>query len=165
MYNLLLRYVYVLVAAALLVLLPRIALPDRDTRAALFDVAVRARTVRVDAFDVAVRAAVPRDVTPRDAVDALFVVARDAAAGRVDTPREIVAFDVVPRAVDILREDCVRPDARGDVAFARGDCAAGTFGTAVGATGSAKTARIDKNVEHTKNAPASKNTVPTAFFP
>ena len=157
-----------LVAAALFVLLPRMALPDNDTRAVLSDVAVRARTVRVDVFDVAVRAVVPRDVTPRDAddvVDALFVVVRDAADGRVDTPRETVAFDVVVRAVDILRDDCVRPDVRADAAFARGDWAVGTFGTAVGETGSAKTARIDKNVEHTKNAPASKNTVPTAFFP
>lgn len=110
MYNLLLRYEYVLVAAAaLLVLLPLIALPDKDTRAA-FVPAVRARTLRVDADDV-VRAAVvlprvvtPRDATPRVDVAAFVVVPRDATTGRVDTPRETVCCDVV-RAVDMVRDD------------------------------------------------------------
>ena len=157
MYNLLERYVYAVVGTALL---PRIALPIRETRDGV--VAVRATTLRVDARDV------PRDTTPRD-----VFVARDVAtlvAVRETTPRD--AF-VVPAtrfgavavratvAADIPRF-VVRPDAR-FVVFVRGDALV-CVGTIVGAIGSANTARIDKNVEQTKNAPASRNTVPTAFF-
>lgn len=162
----------------MLALLPRIALPDSDTRAFVF-VAVRATTLRAAAPvvreppvrpDVVVRDVTPRDAVvdaaPRDVVAALPVVPtiRAAAAGRPDTlraatgavvPRATVAA-AVPRDVAVVRAD-VRA-----VAPARGDWA--DAGVTAGAIGSANTARIDNNVEQTKNAPASKNTVPTAFL-
>jgi len=160
--------VYVLLVFALL---PRIALPVRETRAVEF-VAVRATTLRADC-------AVPRFVTVRDATlrDAalrgaptvlVVIVARDATAGRPATVRDAVfsALFTVVRAT-------VAPDVERDVAFARpdartapaprGDCAVGA-GDIVGAIGSANTARIDSNVEQTKKAPANKNIVPTAFL-
>lgn len=160
MYNLLERYEYVFARAAL-PLYPWIALPVRDMRDGV--IAVRATTLR----DV-VRAVVPRDTTFRAVLfarDTVFVVvARDttprdrlvvpATRPVADVVRATVAFDT-PRFV-------VRPDAR-FVAFVRGD-AFDCTGVIAGAIGSANTARIDKNVEHTKNAPAKRNTVPTAFF-
>ncbi len=169
------RYVYVV---DVLALLPRIALPDRDTRAFGF-VAVRDTTLRGAAPvvreppvrpDVVARDVTPRDAVvdaaPRDVVPVAVVedTARVAAAGRPDTLRA-AADAVVPRAmVDaaVPRDDVVvRPDARA-VAPARGDWA--DVAIIAGAIGSANTARIDTNVEQTKNAPASKNTVPTAFL-
>lgn len=185
------KYVYVLPDVALV---PRMALPCKETRAVLADVAVRAATPRdADAVvprDVVVRDATlrgdadtPRDVAmlardavvlamPRDvavARDGATVVPRDADAP--DTAaRDVVARDaterdaaVVVRAVDAaVVRGLVRPDAR-DVP-ARADCGAAAAVTFIGAIGSASTARIDTNVEQTKNAAASKNTVPTAFL-
>lgn len=164
----------------MVVLLPRIALPAKETRAlfAAALVAVRARTARfwVDVL-VLPDAVVERETTLRDDVAVLpravvvraelFVVARDV------TERDGVVFEVfatlvvrdtVARDVFVARDVVVfrglaRPVV---VAAARGDWA--VVGITVGATGSANTARIDNNVEHTKNAPASKNTVPTAFL-
>lgn len=143
-------------------LLPRIALPCNETRA-WFDVAVRARTLR----DVVVvrDAPVARDTTPRDVVATvargLATVVRDETlravfADVVVAPDDDVAVAVVPRdtTFDVVRRD---------VAVVRGDCAV-TIAPVVGAIGSANTARIDNNVEQTKNAPASKKTVPTAFL-
>lgn len=134
-------------------LLPRIALPCNETRA-WFDVAVRARTLR----DVVVvrDAPVARDTTPRDVVVAvvrgLATVVRDA------TLRAVFADGVA-----VVPRDTTFDVARRDVALVRGDCAV-TIAPVVGAIGSANTARIDNNVEQTKNAPASKKTVPTAFL-
>lgn len=152
MYNLFVRYVYVLFDD---VLLPRIALPCNETRAWL-DVAVRARTLREL---VVVRDAFARDTTLRDAV----AFARgDATVVRDVTPRAVPAvvatfvFAVVPRDITLAV-------ARRDDAVPRGDCAP-AIAPVVGATGSANTARIDNNVEQTKNAPANKKTVPTAFL-
>ena len=190
MYNLFDKYVYVLPDVALV---PRMALPCNETRAVLADVAVRADTPReADAVvprDVVVRDATlrgdadtPRDVTalPRDAV--VLAMPRDVAVARdgatvvprdADIPdtaaRDVVARDaterdaaVVVRAVDAaVVRGLVRPDAR-DVP-ARADCGAAAV-IFIGAMGSASTARIDTNVEQTKNAAASKNTVPTAFL-
>jgi len=157
-------------------LLPRIALPDRETRAA-FVVAVRAATPR-DAFAVvrvAVRVATPRAeftdaAVPRDA----FVVARDAtgvvtavrvAVVRADTVRgDATTFDApVPRetVVAVVPRGLARPVR---VAPAADDCGTAIIISFAGAIGSANTARIDTKVEQTKNAPASKNTVPIAFL-
>lgn len=150
MYNLFARYVYVVDDDFLL---PRIALPCNETRA-WFDVAVRARTLR----DVVVvrDAPVARDTTPRDVVVAvvrgLATVVRDA------TLRAVFADGVA-----VVPRDTTFDVARRDVALVRGDCAV-TIAPVVGAIGSANTARIDNNVEQTKNAPASKKTVPTAFL-
>jgi hypothetical protein len=67
------------------------------------------------------------------------------------------------RLVACLLRGLARPDVR---ALFPARCAWGptNVGSITGATGSANTARIDKNVEHTKNAPANKKTVLTAFF-
>lgn len=155
---------------------PRIALPCNDTRAGF---AVRARTLRAvvaavvrDALLVAVRDTTLRDATLRDALldvvprDALSVVPRDDAT----LPRAVVARDATLRdGADAVVADVVRETVlvafRGvallrDVAPVRADWAA----SGAGAMGSAKTARMDNSVEQTKNAPASKNTVPTAFL-
>jgi hypothetical protein len=168
--------------------LPRIALPCKDTRAlsAAVVVAVRARTLRVVAaparvetvfaplrdttlrlvivvprveitlfargFAVAVRAVV-RALTFLLATARGFAFARAFVAVRATVARE-VAFEL---------RGLARPDARG-FAFARAAWGVAYAVSSTGAIGSAKTARIDKNVEHTKNAPASKKTVPTAFF-
>lgn len=188
-------------------LLPRIALPCKETRAGVpaRDITLRFATLR-DAF-----ATVPRDTTlrPLAVVVGRVVVVRDAVAlGRVDVVRDAdavvarVAFPVVPvrdaaavvaarvvvvRAVvarveterdgetvvaDAVPRDTVFAALRRDVAFARGDAvparvawgAATIADVAIGAIGSANTARIETNVEQTKNAPASKNTVPIAFL-
>ncbi len=193
---------YVLVLA----LLPRMALPCRDTRDAVEFVVARERTERAVLFAATRDAVVPRDTTLRDAVPRDAVVAdvpRDAVAvGRLDvvvarvadavvvraavgvvavravvardvTPRDIVAelapFDV-PRTttLDVVfaveREDAGRADAR-TFPELRADETDGVADAVVtGAIGSANTARMDKNVEQTKNAPASKKTVPIAFF-
>lgn len=171
----------------------RAVVPARETTLrdafATFDDVVRDTTLRAELpRDVVARpvvvAAVVRDavalgrpdvVVVRDAVP-LVVVVRDvvgtAAAVRDTTPRDIVAplvfavprettFDDVPRAVAV---DGRAVDAR-TLPAARGDATADDVVTvAVGAIGSANTARIDNKVEQTKNAPASKNTVPIAFL-
>ena len=89
---------------------------------------------------------VARETTPR--AGAVVPATRFVVRATVDasTPR----FTMRPLARLVELERAVAPD----------DCA----GTIAGAIGSAKTARIDKNVEHTKNAPANRNTVPMAFF-
>lgn len=170
----------------------RAVVPARETTLrdafAIFDDVVRDTTLRAelprDAVARPVVAAVVRDavalgrpdvVVVRDAVP-LVVVVRDvvgtAVAVRDTTPRDIVAplvftvprettFDDVPRAVAV---DGRAVDAR-TLPAARGDATADDVVTvAVGAIGSANTARIDNKVEQTKNAPASKNTVPIAFL-
>ena len=150
-----------------------------------FGVATRDTTLR-DATprDVAVRDAVA--VVPRDAVvvgrpdatvarDAVFVVvARDAVGVvvaravdvRDETPRE-TTFVVVPPRLTMFAEsprDVAGREERDVVAPARGDWGTATVVVDAGAIGSAKTARIDTNVEQTKNAPANRNTVPIAFL-
>ena len=176
-------------------LLPRIALPCKETRAV---VPARDTTLRFvvarDAF-----ATVPRDTTlrplvvavPRDTVfavvrdadtlgRAVVVVVRDAvvvragvgvAVVRAVVPRDVTARDAV--AVVVVPRDTVFVAVRRDVAFVlRGDAVparvawgpATTVDVAIGAIGSANTARIDTNVEQTRNAPANKNTVPIAFL-
>ena len=177
-------------------LLPRIALPCKETRAV---VPARDTTLRFvvarDAF-----ATVPRDTTlrplvvavPRDTVfavvrdadtlgRAVIVVVRDAvvvvravvgvAVVRAVVPRDVTARDAV--AVVVVPRDTVFVAVRRDVAFVlRGDAVparvawgpATTVDVAIGAIGSANTARIDTNVEQTRNAPANKNTVPIAFL-
>ena len=170
----------------------RAVVPARETTLrdafATFDDVVRDTTLRAELpRDVVARpvvVAVVRDavalgrpdvVVVRDAVP-LVVVVRDvvgtAVAVRDTTPRDIVAplvfavprettFDDVPRAVAV---DGRAVDAR-TLPAARGDATADDVVTvAVGAIGSANTARIDNKVEQTKNAPASKNTVPIAFL-
>jgi len=153
-------------------LLPRIALPVKDTRDGL---AVRERTLRATVLPVVrdVAVAPVRDTTLRDATlrDELFVaefavvVVRVAAeferavVARDATLRDGVADDTVPVA-----RDTVFAALRG-VAVVRPVAPPRAVGAAaIGAIGSAKTARIDNNVEQTKNAPANKNTVPTAFL-
>lgn len=158
MYNLLLKYVYDVVD-----LLPRIALPCRDTRA-LFVVAVRLRTLRA-VFAVVARDAfvVARATTPRDVLaDAAAVFVRPVFA-RDATARAAFAFAVVAALVVVRRETVLDETRREFVAFARGDVLVVTV-LATGAIGSANTARIDTNVEQTKNAPANRNTVPMAFL-
>ena len=174
-------------------LLPRIALPCKETRAV---VPARDTTLR-DGF--VVRDTVVRDTTlrplvvavPRDTVfavvrdadtlgRAVVVVVRDAVAVRAVVgvavvravvPRDVTARDAV--AVVVVPRDTVFVAVRRDVAFVlRGDAVparvawgpATTVDVAIGAIGSANTARIDTNVEQTRNAPANKNTVPIAFL-
>ena len=143
--------------------------------ATLRDVAVFVVLPRVAV--VVPRVAVPRAPTLRDAVDALardaavFVAARDVVA-RAETLRDAldvrdVALLVARFAIDDCARDAVVPVPRDAVVLraldaARGDAVA--VAVTAGAIGSANTARIDRHVEHTKNAPASKNTVPTAFL-
>lgn len=157
----------------------------RDGFATFADV-VRDTTLRValprDAVvrDDAVVAAVPRDTVAlgrAEAVvrDAFAVVAGDVTGATA--PRDTVARDVTARELvavlfavprdtmfaDVLRDDAGRADAR-TFAPLRGDCTFAAGDTVTGAIGSANTARIDTNVEQTKNAPASKKTVPIAFL-
>ena len=66
-------------------------------------------------------------------------------------PRDTVVVAVVARG--LARPERVARIARGD--------AASIF---TGAIGSANAARIDINVEHVKNAPPNKKTVPMAFL-
>ncbi len=149
-------------------LLPRIALPVKDMRAGL---AARERTLRAtfapvvrDALVVPVRDTTLRDATLRDELfTALFgmVVTRVAD----EFARDAVVRDATLRdgAAPVVR-DTVFVALRG-VAAERPVAPARAVGdAAIGAIGSAKTARIDNNVEQTKNAPANKNTVPTAFL-
>ena len=141
------------------------ALPDKETRD-VSDVAVRATTLRE------LLRVTPRDTTFRSVIarDAELVVPRDVepVVLRETTPRGdtlvVPATRLVVRATvapDVPRLT-VRPAAR-FVEFARGD-AFDCVGATTGAIGSAKTARMDKNVEQTKKAPAKRNIVPTAFF-
>ena len=153
-------------------LLPRMALLTIETRDP-FVVAVRARTLRAGAAVVVVRpagvpvrvapATPPRETTLR--VDVAGVVARvaveEVAVVRAATVR--FAFEVARVAA------LVRLLLRGFAREAPARVVAPVFDTvptagAVGAMGSAKTARIDNSVEQTKNAPASKKTVPMAFL-
>ena len=189
-------------------LLPRIALPCRETRALvpLRDIILRFVVAR-DAF-----ATVPRDTTLRPLVvaadgrvdtpavardadtlgradvavarDAVVAVARDKFVAR-DAFWDTVARDTVPReetvrddtgatvAVAAVPRDTVFAAVRRDVVVElRGDAVPARVAwgpvtiadVATGAIGSANTARRETNVEHTKNAPANKNTVPIAFL-
>lgn len=151
------------------------ALPLNETRAlfAAAVVAVRATTLRDVVRELFETVPPARDTTVRDDTgrdELLPIVARFADAGatgtRDDTARDDTARDefVVVRAVLVPRDVAVARDVapRADPA-ARGD-AAPAPGVVVGAIGSANTARIDIKVEHTKNAPASKKTVPIAFL-
>lgn len=126
----------------------------RDRTLRVVDVARFAvlRAVRATTFRVVVRAAFAfvavefvRDTTLRDATP------RDAAAEFVAVVGRAVFDADVPRGL-------ARPD-RGDWV-----CAIMADASMVGAIGSAKTTRIDNNVEHTKNAPINNNTVPSAFL-
>ena len=154
------RYEYDVVGVALE---PRIAEPCKEIRAlfAAAVVAVRARTERVAAAFARDVAADARDTTLREpAAFARFT------AGRPDTARDAVPLGVVVRATVVrLAFARLRGLARPERGFdARPLCGAATEFSFIGAIGSANTERIDKNVEHTKNAPASKNTVPMAFL-
>ena len=143
-------------------------------------VAVRARTLRAlfaFARDVA---AIWRETTLRDAAFtrpfavARCAFARDATARLCTVLRDVVARDAfadgaatavratVARDVAAVLRGLVRPELR--VVAARPDCGAATEFGSYGAIGSAKTARIDNKVEQTKNAPANRKTVPTAFL-
>lgn len=109
--------------------------------------------VRAPPGVTAARDAAVRDVTVRAVVAELLFDVNDV-------PRDTI-FDDVPRdaATDGRAAERTVPDARGDAS------APDDVGTVfAGAIGSANTARIDNNVEQTKNAPANKNTVPIAFF-
>ena len=152
------------------------------TRETVFDAVPRDTTAR----DVTPREFVDVVAVPRETVvlgrpdavarDAVVVLTNDVAG--VVVPRETIARDVTPRdgatfcvcAVPrdttddaVLRDDAGRADAR-TVPDVRGDATVGADTVMVGAIGSANTARIDNNVEQTKNAPANRNTVPIAFF-
>ena len=128
---------------------------------------MRARTLRVVARFVAVLAL--RETTLRVVVEradvAVFAVvelARDTTL-RVAVPREVVVVFVAivgraDEAVFDVPRGLARPE-RGDWA-----CVIAVDASIVGAIGSANTTRIDNNVEHTKNAPISNNTVPSAFL-
>ena len=136
--------------------LPDVAALPRETT--LRDVtAVRDAFVAVGRDTVLVLA-LPRDTTVRD-----VAVVRAALDGRDDTPRADVAVVLATVELDAFARVVVRPVARA-VVPARGDCGPFAVTTGTGAIGSANTARIDNNVEQTKNAPANRNTVPTAFL-
>ena len=174
-------------------LLPRIALPCSEIRAAVFCVVPTRDTTARDAFatfDDVVRETTFLDETPRDAdvLDAVAFARDTVVLGRLVvvvavvltavvgvvvvarevTPRATVAELVVPVSRDttfdvVVREVAGLADVR-TLLLERGDCTVFVVIVFVGAIGSANTARIDKNVEQTKNAPASKNTVPIAFL-
>ena len=78
--------------------------------------------------------------------DAVVVVTRDVV-GVATVPRDVAVRDATPREFTTVL--LVVPRDTTFVEFPRD------------VTGRA---RIDTNVEHTKNAPASKNTVPIAFL-
>lgn len=134
-----------------------------------FVVDTRDRTFR--AAGTVARVVVPRETTLRDAVVRFAVLAADgfATAARVVTVRArfvCCARDATERdAVFVaFARDTVFPELR-VVKFVRDDVATGAGAVfAIGAIGSANTDRIDNNVEQTKNAPTSKNTVPSAFL-
>ena len=167
------------------------ALPCKDILDGFVPVVVLETTVLavllavvLDALPVAVpRDTTAREVTPREevllaaaglAVDVEEVVLATLLAPDVAVvPRDTTARDVTLRegleavVVAVVVLEIVLPEPR-DVApeflaepvVARCACVVSNSG----AIGSAKTALIDKNVEQTKNAPASKKTVPIAFL-
>ena len=162
----------------------RIPAPTRLTRDGV--VAVRATTRWADA-----RAEIPRIVVllfavVRDAIDRDAALLRTAVFTSVDSPFEL---RILTLRVETLRDGAVVRDAvfavvrdavfvvarvvvvRASVrvfATVRPGAVRGVFARAglfcAGAIGSAKTARIDNNVEQIKNAPANRNTVPIAFL-
>ena len=131
---------------------PRIVvLPDVVRETILRDVAPTFLTDPSDERTETLRVLTEREFVPR-------VVAGVFAVARVDAVRAVVARDVVPRDV-VARELFTVRDALARAGFTRA-----VVGVAFGAIGSANTVRIDNNVEQIKNAPASKNIVPTAFL-
>lgn len=179
-------------------MLPRIALPCKDTRDGV--VVVRERTVRAlfvatrdTTFDavrdttlrpegVLITVPAPAFVATRDvavllvglAETVFVVVVRDVTgvvAVRATVPREETLREEVVALVLVFPRDTVFVElsrdvtGRDDLALAlpaRVACGPEIIFCAVGAIGSANTARIDKKVEQTKKAPASNNTVPIA---
>ncbi len=165
-----------------------VAVRARTLRAAvaaslrLLTVALRAVTPRDD-VGVVTWAALPRDVvvvrvdTPPEERDAtgvvrdvalretvVAVVAAFTAVGATAVRAVVVGRAVVPRDEDVVVPRGLARDTR-DVAVARAvDGVPIGVTTSTGAMGSAKTARMDTNVEQTKNAAANKKTVPTAFL-
>lgn len=183
MYNLFDKYEYV--GDVVDALEPRMALPCSETRAfsAAVVVAVRARTLRVCVVAARERAASARETTRRFAVSVVrgdVVVVRDAVARGVTERADAAVRDAGVVVAVVRGFVAVRAIVRRDVAFdedvARGlvrpgaraaagaDCGAMIVVVSTGAIGSANVERIDINVEHTKNAPASKNIVPRAFL-
>jgi hypothetical protein len=116
-------------------------------RVAVGVTAVRARTERFE-FEDAPPATADSARDAERSTTVRFATLRDVA-------RETVVFDWLLRGL-----------ARPERTFAPARVAWGPFCAAlfIGAIGSAKTERIDNNVEHVKNAPPSKNIVPTAFL-
>lgn len=184
-------------------LLPRIALPCKDTRDGVVPDVVVAREITFLLLFTATREVVFvafLETTLRDAVPVVAAVPRETVVlGRavavvvvpatvpletvgVVAPRDTVARDVTVRAgvaalgvvvtvAAVVPRDTIlvfvldvagRADERVLLVPARVACGVATAFCAIGAIGSANTALIDKNVEQTKNAPASKNTVPIA---
>lgn len=146
---------------------PRIAAPCKDTR----DVsALRARTVRPERFAVvrvaavvAVRDTTLRFATARDGAPVVTDVVVGRVVVRAATPRDCAADDV-PRDTVVLA-DVLRGLARPERTTFPARVAIGdNVPEFTGAIGSANAERIDINVEHVKNAPPSKNIVPTAFL-
>ncbi len=147
------RAVTVRAAVPRIVVLPYVA---RD--ATLRDVPPIFLTEPSDERTETLRVLTEREFVPR------VVAAFGIAVARVDAGRAVVARDVVPRVavprVAVARDAFVVRA----VAVLRAEFTRAVVGIAVGAIGSAKTVRIDNNVEQIKNAPASKNIVPTAFL-
>ena len=114
----------------------------------------------------ALAVAATREVLVVVGVEVAVLVTAFVVAVRETTARELVV--VVPEAglatvlFDVSRVVTGRDDARGE-ALVRADCVVATD-ACIGAIGSASTERIDKSVEQTKKAPASKKTVPIAFL-
>ena len=142
---------------------PRRAEPCNETREVS---TLRARTVRPERFAV-VRVAAVVAVRATTLRDGAVVVVRVVV--RVARPREVVARDgavvaVVPRytvVVAVVVRGLARPERVALPArWARGEIVSAF----TGAIGSANAARIDINVEHVKNAPPNKKTVPMAFL-
>jgi hypothetical protein len=134
----------------------RAVVPLRERILRVAFAVVRVDTPRFDAARDAVRATTLRvDVAPFVAPDGRDATLRDA------TPRDAFAFVVAV----VGRADVAVDVPRGDARPERGEAvaAAGAFSN-TGAIGSANTTRIDNNVEHTKNAPISNSTVPSAFL-
>ena len=125
---------------------------------------VRARTARL--LDVVRFAALLRADTPR--VDVFVVrvgvIERDETL-RVPTPRDVAVFVPVCVTAPGVRTLVERVVFTRDVVVERGLIRPETRPELVAeTTGSANTERIEITVEHTKNAAANKNTVPTAFL-
>ena len=138
----------------------RAVVPLRERILRVAFAVVRVDTPRFDATPDAVRATTLRvDVVRADVVEFVAPAARDATL-RDATPRDAFAFVVAV----VGRADVAVDVPRGDARPERGEAvAAGAFSN-TGAIGSANTTRIDNNVEHTKNAPISNSTVPSAFL-